>query len=101
MVKDEKSQMDLFYKIVNMGLNVREVEDIARTASPVKARFIEIDPNAKYLISQLEDVIGAKVSFKPKTKGGRIIIEYYQQGDLENIVNKICKPSSENSTINS
>lgn len=101
MVKDEKSQMDLFYKIINMGLNVREVEGIARTASPVKARFIEIDPNAKYLISQLEDVIGAKVSFKPKTKGGRIIIEYYQQGDLENIVNKICKSSSENSTLNS
>lgn len=91
MIRDPKAQMDLFYKIVNMGLNVREVETIARSASPVKARFVEIDPNAKYLISQLEDAIGAKISLKPKSKGGKLIIEYYETTDLENIVNKICK----------
>lgn len=95
MVKDPKAQMDLFYKIVNMGLNVREVETIARSVSPVKARFIEMDPNSKHLISQLEDTIGAKISLKPKAKGGKLIIEYYESQDLENIVNKICRSCNE------
>lgn len=91
MAKDPKSQMDLFYKILNMGLNVREVESLAKGVDQMRVRFASIDPNARYLISRLEDMVGAKVSLKPKTKGGRIIIEYYKSEDLENIVNKICK----------
>ncbi|KKQ58786.1 MAG: chromosome segregation DNA-binding protein [Parcubacteria group bacterium GW2011_GWD1_38_16] len=91
MVKDQRGQMDLFYRILNMGLNVREVENIARTALARVKKIIEIDPNMKFMVSQIEDAVGAKVSVQPRAKGGRIIIEYYQSSDLENIVNKIYK----------
>ncbi len=90
MVRDFKAQMDLFYKILNMGLNVREVESMAKTASGKSKKFIEIDSNMRFLISKLEDVMGMKVSVQPKTKGGKIIIEYYELNDLENIIAKIC-----------
>lgn len=90
MVKDEKSQMDLFYKILNMGLNVREVENIARTASARVKPAIDLDPNIKYMATQLEDVIGAKVSLQPKKKGGKIVIQYFDSDDLGNIIGKIC-----------
>lgn len=96
MVKDEKGQMDLFYKILNMGLNVREVEDIARTASSRMKPAIELDSNIKYMITQLEDAIGAKVSLQPRKKGGKIIIQYFNSNDLGNIVGKICGASPQN-----
>lgn len=91
MVKDSQNQMDLFYKILNMGLNVREVENIARTVLSGVKKITEIDPNVKFMASQIEDAVGAKVSVQPRAKGGRIIIEYYHPSDLENIVSKICR----------
>lgn len=94
-VKEPKDQMDLFYKILNMGLNVREVENIARIASgknSPRAVFV-LSADTKNLISQLEESLGTKVKITPTAKGGRILIEYYNQDDLENIVVKICGPN--------
>lgn len=93
-IKDAKDQMDLFYKIINMGLNVREVENIARmTRNSPRAVFI-LDADTKSLVSQLEESLGTKVKITPTAKGGKIMIEYYNQDDLENIVVKICGPGS-------
>lgn len=92
-VKDAKDQMDLFYKIVNMGLNVREVENIARAVknSP-RANFV-LSADTKNLVSQIEESLGTKVKITPTAKGGKLLIEYYNQDDLENIVVKICGPN--------
>lgn len=94
-IKDTKDQMDLFYKIVNMGLNVREVENLARMSSLARSprSIFVLDINTKNLVSQLEESLGTKVKITPTAKGGKIMIEYYNQDDLENIVVKVCGPN--------
>lgn len=93
MVKDPKEQIDLFRKILNMGLKVREVENMARLISAgAAARKIkeELSPQARFLVSRLEDILKTKVNFLPRAKGGRVVIECYSHGDFENVVSKIC-----------
>lgn len=93
MVKDQKEQMDLFHKILNLGLKVREVENIARRVGDgASARKIQeaLSPQARFLVSRLEDALKTKVNFLPRAKGGKVVIECYSHDDLENIVSKIC-----------
>lgn len=92
-IKDTKDQMDLFYKIVNMGLNVREVENMARTTKNSPRAVFVLDADTKNLVSQIEESLSTKVKITPTAKGGKIMIEYYNQDDLENIVVKICGPN--------
>lgn len=93
MVKDPKEQIDLFRKILNMGLKVREVENMARLVSAGSAaRKLkeELSPQARFLVSRLEDTLKTKVNFMPRAKGGRVVIECYSHDDFENVVSKIC-----------
>ena len=47
---------------------------------------VQIDPNVKAAIKQLENALGTKVRIVEKAKrGGRIEIDYYSQEDLDRI----------------
>ncbi|PJF48994.1 MAG: ParB/RepB/Spo0J family partition protein [Chloroflexi bacterium] len=81
-------------EIKKHGLNVRQTEELIRrmnspkTTSKKAARDREWQ-GAKEYESRLRDVLGTKVSLVRGRKGGRIVIEFYSDEELEAIFEKI------------
>lgn len=85
-----KEQLKLFKKIIQYELSVREVENIKKKDRQIK-KNIGLDPNLEEKKENLREVLGTKVEILPKEKGGQIIIEYYSDEELEEIIRKIIK----------
>ncbi len=91
-IDDLHEQKNIFTKIVNQGLSVRELENLIKSRSNhgVKRKKTG-SPHQKdpYLASTEEDlqkILGTKVRIDVAKKRGRIVIEYYSQADLGRIV---------------
>jgi ParB family chromosome partitioning protein len=81
-----EKQMDMFYRMLNEGMNVREAEKskAPRIGSP-KVK----DPNILAAEKKMGEVFGTKVEIVNKASGGKVVIEYYSPEDLERIFRKI------------
>lgn len=96
MVEDEEKQYLLAQKIFDEKLSVRETEKLVKkilnereTPETETQREKEEDFTVFYekLSEQLKQVLGTKVSIKPKNnKKGKIEIEYYSQAELEELM---------------
>jgi ParB family chromosome partitioning protein len=85
-----EKQRALFELILKDNLTVRQVEDKTKEVS-VRShkRHVNIDPEIKELENKLMGALGTKVKVSKSGKGGRIVIEYYSEEELDNILNKI------------
>jgi ParB family chromosome partitioning protein len=87
-------QREVAEKAVAQGWSVRQTE---RTTQKMiegreakRVEEVQIDPNVKAAIKQLENALGTKVRIVEKAKrGGRIEIDYYSQEDLDRIYSLI------------
>lgn len=87
-------QLQLAERTAAEGLSVRQVERLVqksgetREAKPVQE--VEVDPNVKAAIVELERALGTRVGIVEKSpQRGRIEIEYYSQDDLQRIYEAI------------
>jgi ParB family chromosome partitioning protein len=85
-----KEQLKLFKKILRYELSVRETENIKRGNKRIK-KILELDPNLEEKEEKLREILETKVKILPKEKGGQIIIEYYSDEELKEIMKKIVK----------
>lgn len=86
-ITDPTKQIELFKKILEGDLNVREIETKAgKVKNPSKASK---DPNITAAERRLSEVMGTKVTIKRSGTQGKIEIEYYSFEDLERIYTKI------------
>ena len=88
-LKNEKDIEALRRKIVRQSLNVRETENQVKqthlnTESPIRKKTKK-DIFIKKLEMELERKLGTKVEIAPSKKGGKVIIKYYSDDDLERI----------------
>jgi ParB family chromosome partitioning protein len=79
---------------VAQGLSVRQVESLTQrmteTRKPKTAKEVNIDPNVKAAIEELERALSTKVRIVEKSNNsGRIEIEYYSTEDLDRIYSAI------------
>ncbi len=89
-------QRDVAEKAVAQGWSVRQTE---RTTQKMiegrKAKHVDevqVDPNVKAAITEMERTLGTKVRIIEKARrGGRIEIEYYSSDDLDRIYSAIVK----------
>lgn len=90
-VKDSQKQDMLFKAILNDKLSVRNTEEaVKKVKVQTHKRSIGVsDPDAKDLENRLIELLGTKVSVKKTGKKGKIVIEFYSDEELNNIVNKI------------
>lgn len=91
-IKDPEKQRLLFSAILQDKLSVRDTEEAVKK---VRVRLHDrtvttTDPDIKNLENRLVELLGTKVSLTKKGKQGKIIIEFYSEEELRNIVNKIC-----------
>lgn len=80
-IKDKGQQMKLATKIVESGLSVRESEGAVKPKAPVVK-----DINLVELEDRLQDKLGTRVKLNKKGRGGRIEIAFFDDEDLERIM---------------
>lgn len=90
-LQDEAAQKDLADKIVGEGLSVRTVEALAREQGERPAKKAAKAPpplrdrDLAAAEANLRERLGTKVSIQGTGEKGRIVIEYYNAGDLQAI----------------
>lgn len=86
-IEDKVRQVALFRQVVKGQVSVRQLEVMASTWAPSKRRRIKrVDPQTKPIEDELRRVLGTKVNLIARKKGGRIIVEYFSQEDLNRIL---------------
>jgi len=84
-----RDQIQAASAIVSKGLSVREAEALAnRLKNPTKEKKPRQSHEMKAVEEQLKKALGTKVSIITKSKGGRIVIEYYSAEELDRLLEK-------------
>lgn len=88
-VKDERRLVELARRVANEGLTVRQLEEIVAGINKKgrqKSVFKSANPYLREAESQLAGKLGAKVSLQAKRRGGKIVIPYGSNQDLNRIL---------------
>ncbi|MFA4817937.1 MAG: ParB/RepB/Spo0J family partition protein [Parcubacteria group bacterium] len=89
-IEQPEKQRALYELILKNSLTVRQTEDKTKEISVrTHKRVLHIDPEIKELENKLVGILGTKVKITKSGGGGRIIIEYYSDEELNNILSKI------------
>lgn len=87
-------QIQLLERIITDKMNVREAEVAARrfkegTTDKKSVKAKDIRSEDKAIVNSLGKHLGTKTAIQKTARGGRIIIEYYSDEELERITNQI------------
>ena len=87
-IEDKKLQADICRKIIEDGLSVRKVEELAATAGKPKKKAAKKSksPDTLHVESELKHLYGTKVSINQKGKKGTIQLEYYSVDELNRLI---------------
>jgi len=98
MLIDRPEERDtLFREIILKKMNVREAERIARSIAFERARKKDLmkDPALADMESKLQEALGTRVYIERREKGGKILIDFFDYDDLEDIVQLLDKKRAE------
>ena len=89
-----KAQVRLAEKTVREGLSVRQVESLASAGGPTpktRRRAPAKSPEVRDLEARLREAFGTKVTVEPGRKAGtgRIVIQFFNQDDLDRILERL------------
>ena len=101
-IENVGEQRRLLKKIIDEGLSVRQVEAYGEAESraprqrgETPARTAPRDPQARHLEEEFRRALGTKVTLqRHRSGGGRLIIEFFSEEELEGIHGTIVGPSS-------
>ena len=90
-LKSEQEILFLRKKIVDQSLNVREAEIQVnllkhKSEEPKRSEKANKDIFIRNLQTELERKLGTKVEIATNQKGGKVVIKYYSNDDLERII---------------
>lgn len=88
-LESPEKQMSLFRRIIRNGLSVGDTNEEARRMGGTKQHKVKINYQDKDKEFKFREFFGAKAEIKRKKKGGQIIIEFYSEDELGEILGKI------------
>lgn len=90
-IGNPEKQRALFELILKSGMTVRETEAKAREVSvrPHVRHVASLPPEIAEKADRLSQILGTKVAVKPAGKGGRIVVEYYSDEELDGILSRV------------
>lgn len=89
-ISNPEKQRALFELILKSGLTVRQTESKTREISVSShKRTVNADPEIKALEDRISEKLSTKVKISRSGKGGKIVIDYYSEEELDNILGKI------------
>lgn len=95
------AQEDVLRRILRDELNVRQTEQLVQVTAksgdqPRRLRRRpEQDPDTRALEARFRDALHTKVSLQRKRKGGRLVIEFYSNEELDGLYRRIVEPNAE------
>jgi ParB family chromosome partitioning protein len=93
MCKDVAHQRKLLAIMLRQPITVRQAEDYARdfnaTKDPKSLPLAKRKQIQNDLTTQLEKLLSTRVRLQTTTRGGRVVIDYYSDEDLQRIVEAI------------
>ena len=90
----ERAQLDVLKAVLKSGLNVRQTEELVRRMSKEpkpKTSVVERPPEEKALEDKFRQALGTKVSLTRGGKGGKLVIYYYSEEELQAIYDLIVR----------
>jgi ParB family chromosome partitioning protein len=96
-LRDEKAQLEVLRAIMRRGLSVRQTEDLVRRMvkePATKPRSVEKSPELSALEEEFRRALGTKVSLSRGRKGGRLVVYFYSDEELQGIYDLIVGDSS-------
>lgn len=90
-LKNPQEQIAFYKAIIKNNLSVRVAEERLGQISvrSHKRKRQALDPEIRDLEERLQEALGTKVTVKKKGNRGKIVIEFYSQEEMENIVGKL------------
>ncbi len=97
-IDDARTRLDAWRRIVSDALTVRQAEEIARALKSMSGSTLRavakkpvrrIDPHVRAIEDDLRTTLGAPVSVARSRRGGRIVIRFHSDEELEGIVERI------------
>ena len=88
-IPDEKKQEEIWEKIIDEGLSVRETEKLAASEGKTKKRTPlkkKKSPDVLKVEEELKTALGTKISISGTQNKGKIEIEFYSKDDLERLI---------------
>ena len=88
-IENNDIQYEIAKKIIDEGLNVRQTEALIKNINNVKNKTKKNKLKIfilKDIENKLKTILGTKVSINNGRKKGKIEIEYYNNDDLERII---------------
>ncbi|MBL8059892.1 MAG: ParB/RepB/Spo0J family partition protein [Chthonomonas sp.] len=86
---NERRLRELFFRIIDQGLTVREAEKVARAvekSAPTKAKSKRLSPDWRALEDLLTEYFGSPVKIEKGGKGGKLKVDFYSDDDLQRIL---------------
>ncbi|MHB8376810.1 MAG: ParB/RepB/Spo0J family partition protein [Dehalococcoidia bacterium] len=100
-IEESATRLDAWRRIVADALTVRQTEEIARLlkeTAPVKrgaaqaaAQVKRTDPHVREVEAALRSALGARVSLTKGRAGGRIVIRFHSDDELEGIIDRLTR----------
>jgi ParB family transcriptional regulator, chromosome partitioning protein len=90
-LENEVQQMNLYRKIVHGGMSVADTTQETKLMGGTKQARVKINYQDKDKEFAIREALGARVEIKRKSKGGEIIILFYDDEELESIIEKMGK----------
>ncbi len=95
MVGDTALRLKMAKRIITGKLSVRQAEDLARQINKEKALILpkkqnkEEAPILREIANRLRLRLATQVKVEKRGKGGRIIVEYYSDNDLQRVLDEL------------
>jgi ParB family chromosome partitioning protein len=94
-VPESQLRMRYAQRAARGGLTVRQIERLAsrRSRNAKTVTEVQIDPNVREAIEELQRHLGTKVLLRQKTKvrPGQLVLEYYDEAQLMGIYDRLMK----------
>jgi ParB family transcriptional regulator, chromosome partitioning protein len=87
-----KAQISVLSSILNLGLNVRQTESLVKKMSgerPAPKTKPAPSPEVQALEARLRNYFGTKVNLNSRKNGGSLVIHFYSDEELNDILDKI------------
>ena len=101
-LSDMERQLQMYRTILEQGLNVRQVEAKVREFTAKRQMDAAApDPKLMALESELRGKLGTQVKFQRQGRGGRIMIDFFSEEELDDIIHKMAEEQKKESTDSS
>ena len=95
-IDDRRARLDTWRRIVSDSLTVRQAEEIAKAlkgagsaAGRSAKKMRRIDPHVRAVEDRIRGALGTRVSLVKSRTGGRIIISYHNDEELDGILRRM------------